>query len=442
MVHGPWFALSTSESKKMTGMVLLMEEFMKQFFNNKKWILSTALLFALGSQYYFSVSSKNFGEIEMALTAEEQLTTDMAAILTKYKEAAKKETGPVKKDEAAPARPAIAAGQTGAGIVAPSATACNDCVTFTKKRAEEIEKALKELAELKEKDKKTKDDAEKEKAKLAAETPEEKKLRLKEEELERKKSALEKKIAREKKAKETREKEFKLNMELASLECGSKVTCLVEKFKEHLTDAKDGKISDALASAMFKKYVDPKLSALIKVNPEGAASALEGIMSDIPSDYFTIKHAALQSVKDATKSKASAINQLYRNNLFTEANKQDQDLRKASDLYHKHITTGLESSEDTLTLAYIQEKYLPEMQAIFGKISDTMGSRSFFDSTQKDNSGNSTSAANSRFQHGRGTGQQVQQQRGSTPTVQSTQNQGVQFNQQRQGTSNRGRGSY
>ena len=111
-------------------MVCINGGIMKQLFT-QKWVLSSLLIAALGSQYYFSVSSKNIGAIDMASEQLAPQILDINNVLQKLKEnkesaTIKPETTPAVDDSTKKALMSAVEGKS-------SAVPCSDCVILTRR---------------------------------------------------------------------------------------------------------------------------------------------------------------------------------------------------------------------------------------------------------------------------------------------------------------------
>lgn len=337
----------------------------------QKWILSSLLIAALGSQYYFSASSKNSGLFEMSELAAPQIQsiTDITAALERTKVAAPA-VAPAPVAAAAPS--AEPQKQKTEGVIA--AAPCPDCVTLTAAEAKRIREILVEVT--------GKKVAKAEPA--VAETVAEKMKREREEREEKRK---EEKLAKEEKLREEalakaekkkdeqaiRDEKFRSDYERLSKRC-SDVDCYSSTFALALNryTSKDKLISPSVVKELFEENIAKELKDGLK-DPENkkAQSALETLMADIPSAYKSIKNKSIDMAKSLAAPKAVEANasfklgaQLGKANKVAESNaayakgrEQKTELEKLLASHDSAITAGFDRAEDKSTLSYYNSNY-------------------------------------------------------------------------------------
>ena len=246
---------------------------MKQF-ASQKWILSTLLFAALGSQYYYSASSIDAGAIEMASLpgVQEQAIIEVTAALDR-----------TRPPEAAPV---IAAPTVAAPVAAPSgdrtvrrgteavvtAAPCVGCVTLSKAEADKIRAILVEVTTGK-KAAAAKADVD------VAETATEKMKRLREEREDKKreeKFAKEEKkrdvdlakVEKKKEEQEVRDEKFRSDFERLSSRC-SDVECHASSLSTALNRYSDKSrmVSAKVVNEVFAEHIAKDLKDGLK-DPE------------------------------------------------------------------------------------------------------------------------------------------------------------------------------
>jgi|GEM_PF-6621850 len=260
---------------------------MKQL-TTQKWILSSLLIAALGSQYYFSTSSKNIETIDLASTGVEAAVVTLSKVV----EATKK---PV----------VVTVVDNKPDTEAAASAVCADCVILTKLEADKIRQILLEVA----------------KPHLA--TTEKEAICADE------KTALDRKKCEIAEAKDKREaallaKKEKLDLkkledeqkkEIAQLEID---TSFEEKYLDLISNCKDvacysskmtsvlrrytGKkrVTPDLVTRLFKEHIAADLKAgLSDPSNETALKALETLTSELPAEYAAIKKSSIGLANNA-----------------------------------------------------------------------------------------------------------------------------------------------
>lgn len=344
---------------------------MKQL-SSQKWILSTLLFAALGSQYYFSANSKNTGFIEMS---------SELAVLTEPQE---KTTVVVKEIAAAAQLPAATAPTVAAGPVSGDRTArqktegvsiaapCEDCITLSREKLRQLiaEEVAKKTA--------AKADAD------IAETPAEKMKREREEredkrredklaKEEKKREADLAKLDKQKEDQELRDEKFRTDFERLSLRC-SDVECYSSSLSTALNRYSDKSrmISSKVVNEIFAEHIAKDLKDGLK-DPENtsAKAALETLMADLPLSYRSLKTKAIDLAKAITAPKAIEANASFKqaeelrkaNKLnessaaFNRGNEQKSELERMLKSQYEAIHDGTERSEDKSTYTYYNVNY-------------------------------------------------------------------------------------
>ncbi len=350
-------------------MVFINGGFMKQF-TSQKWILSTLLFAALGSQYYFSTSSKDAGFIEMSQLAAvpEQAIIEVAAALDRSRPPA---------DTA----PAVAAPLTGDRTVRQKTEAvnpvapCSDCVTLTKAEAERIRQILIEVTGKKTATKADVDVAETpaEKMKREREDREDKKREDKLAKDQKKHDIELAKAEKKKEEQDTRDEKFRSDFERLSARCND-VECHSSSLATALNRYSDKSrmVSAKAVNEVFAEHIAKELRDGLK-DPENksAAAALETLMAELPATYKNLKTKSIDIAKAVTAPKAVEANASYKqaeslrkanklnesNIAFTRANEQKAELEYMLRSQYEAIHDGTEKSEDKTTYTYYNVNY-------------------------------------------------------------------------------------
>ena len=391
MIYGPWFALLCVESKKLTGMVIINGGFMKQLLT-KKWALSAFLIAALGSQYYFSVSSNTIISVDMSSLVGTEASAEAAKAVGQIlvaSDASAAAAAPV-------AAPAKLAPLTREQLNAKKAKAlaegkpliegCADCLVLTKAESDELNKQLKIIIEGKKA----------ETAKAVSPCLEETgaaKLRCEREE--REEAKREKRIKKdddEREAKIDRQLQFKEDMEKAVKSCRSEISCVTSRYSSLLGRYSGNKKIDLLvAQAAYRTHIEPTLKAAVSADgsDENAREIIASLSSSVPAEYRAIKENMVATVKTVTADRLKAVREEYvqahkarsqnnlteYNRLSLEAGGHLAEIR--GDVYGDSLTgqKGYESlmkaelrESDPTTWSYVQSQLIAPVKALFSNV--------------------------------------------------------------------------
>lgn len=366
---------------------------------NQRWILSTLLITALGSQYYFSASSKSIGAVEMASTQESQIKNLInildnkavkreSSVVESWKELATTQTTPqnmtkLTKTEAAPS--------------------CNDCVevSFSREEYDRLKKTLTEMAEkpgaLKEIQTAKATDTE-DKTTDPDETESEKRRRLRREKLEAKREQKLTKKEKEKDAQEERDDAFEEKFEELSENCSesgrddeSALECYASSLGSALsryTGSKKNRVNDSVVRKIYNEHISRELKeALTDPENPSAVSALENLMADIPGEYRSIKANAIKHARDASAQVATQANSEFKlAEEYRRANRMKESTQMfASAMNHKTnlegmlqshdvaISSGTLSAEDNISMKLYKTGYAKEAMQWVSNIMNTTG---------------------------------------------------------------------
>lgn len=363
-------------------------------FKSQKWILSTLLFAALGSQYYFSASSRDVGAIEMASLpgVPEQTIIEVSAALDRSRPPADQAPAIAPPKVAAPLSGDRTARQGTEAVV--SAAPCVGCVTLTKAEADKIRQILVEVT--------TGKKAAAAKADIdVAETPAEKMKRLREEREdkkreeklakdEKKRDADLAKVEKKKEEQDARDEKFRSDFERLTARC-SDVECYASSLSTALNRYSDKSrmVSAKVVNEVFAEHIAKDLKDGLK-DPENksAAAALETLMAELPSSYKNLKTKSIDIAKAATAPKAVEANASYKlaeslrkqnklnesNLAFTRAGEQKAELEHMLKIQYEAIHDGTEKSDDKTSYTYYNVNYAkPARQWLL----DIMTSNSF-----------------------------------------------------------------
>jgi hypothetical protein len=351
----------------------------------QKWILSTLLVAALGSQYYFSISSKNLGAFDLAseapnpqiqalvdVTAALQRAPAPSAVAVTSSADASRAAAPASADATPAAAPAATQGAT-------QTAACSDCVLLTKAEAERIRQILIEVTG------KPNPSAEV----AVEETPAEKRRRLREEKEQKKIDEAQAKADKLREEKDARNDEFKDKMEDIASRCDGEITCLTSRYTSLLSRySGKKKIDNSVAQAAYRIHIEKVLKASMsdESKSESVAEALASLGSDVPNDYRQVKESAILAVKNAVSEKAISANKNFRlSEQLSKAGKVNEsisigqqaetdatDATGMANLYSSTLTQSLKDVSDSVTLAYMN-KLTPEVQRLLSNMRLTTG---------------------------------------------------------------------
>ena len=357
----------------------------------QKWILSSLLIAALGSQYYFSISSKNSGLIEMSeLAATEQSIIEIAAALERSRPPA-----PVPVVAAVPIADVSGRQSRTEGVnpVAP----CSDCVTLTKAEATRIRQILVEIT------------GKKVAAKADSEVPETAVEKMRREREEREDKRREDKLAKDEKAREKllvqaekkkdeqelRDERFRSDFDRMSSRC-SDVACYSSSLSSALNRYSDKSrmISSKVVNEIFVAHIAKDLKEGLK-DPDNskATEALETLMADVPMTYKNLKNNSIDLARAVAATKATDANASFKqaetlrkanklnesNTAFLHATEQKAEFVKMVGSHETAISDGTERAEDKATMSYYKTSY---QKSATRWLADIMNSSNFtIDST-------------------------------------------------------------
>jgi hypothetical protein len=357
----------------------------------QKWILSTLLVAALGSQYYFSISSKNIGAFDLASvapSAQVQALVDVSAALQRTQapaQVAAEASADLSRSLVATAA-AITPSADATRVTAPAVTQgaaaaapCGDCVLLTKAEAERIRQILIEIT-----------GRPNPSAEVAVEeTPAEKRRRLREEKEQKKIDEAQAKADKLRDEKDARNDEFKDKMEDIASRCDGEITCLTSRYTSLLSRySGKKKIDNSVAQAAYRMHIEKVLKASMsdESNSEAVAEALASLGSDVPNDYRQVKESAILAVKNAVSEKAISANKNFRlSEQLSKAGKVNEsisisqqaetdatDATGMANLYSSTLSQSLKDVSDSVTLAYMS-KLTPEVQRLLSNMRLTTG---------------------------------------------------------------------
>lgn len=341
---------------------------MKQF-ASQKWILSTLLFAALGSQYYFSASSKDAGFIEMSqlAAAPEQAIIEVAAALDRSR-------------PPADVAPAVAAPPSGDRTVRQgteavvAAAPCVGCVTLTKAEADKIRQILIEVTGKKAAAAKAEaDETPAEKMKRLREEREDKKREEKLAKDEKKRDADLAKVEKKKEEQEVRDEKFRSDFDRLTSRC-TDVDCYASSLSTALNRYSDKSrmVSAKVVNEVFAEHIAKDLKDGLKdPDNKSAAAALETLMAELPASYKNLKTKSIDIAKAATAPKAVEANASYKlaeslrkqnklnesNLAFTRAGEQKAELEHMLKVQYDAIHDGTEKSEDKTSYTYYNVNY-------------------------------------------------------------------------------------
>ncbi len=366
-----------------------------------KWILSTALIAALGSQYYFSASSQAVHTIEMSSTAPVIEKKGKYIVVTSAEDKAKAETA---------AR-------------AYQITCSEGCgkMNFegTEKQLEEFLKITAAVA--------TTPAAEKKEIKAAkaepVETAAERRAREKEEREEAKAILKAEKDDALAEAQAERNEKFLEQIDKASDKCESKTNkleCFTNEFARILAKfQRKNTIDQKIVNTAFYTHIEKELKAklasiqsreeaIVALENEQGPSAqtqlmrsdltklkieslgiIETLESKIPSNYSILKNKTIDIVKSVSVSAALAVNnnykaadQLYKAKKNIEAG---EALKKAkaghealvvnAKMHEVEISKALQGSDSSEALNYFTTSYMPDMTKILANLTNLQGNK-------------------------------------------------------------------
>ena len=431
---------------------------MKQL-TTKKWVLSGFLIAALGSQYYFSISSQNLSSTEMSslsVASTENLVDVTAIVETQL--AASATTTVVKPTAGAsetvivnPA-PVVAASADASkateGVSTAAGCPSGDCVVFTRAEAERIRAVLASMVESRNKT----SDSTTTSIDCSTEKGAEK-IRCEREQRElARREAAEAKREKETSDRELRNEEFLTKMEEAVDRCRGDVACVSRRYTSLLrTYSGRRKIDANVAREAYKTHIETHLRTRLLAgdDTESIQDIIAELSSGVPSDYRIVKDNVTLAIRQTTEVRAAAIKETYRQSQVALNQKnpaESQRLMGEAQAEHYNLTaqvfgnqaTGqagyadiladkLQTSDPT-SWAYVQSNLITPVRSLFSSIVPTSTS------TNVDGNGQPTQPSTGRgVIRGSTTGPQLQ------PITGAPQNQGSGITFQQPTTTPQGR---
>lgn len=342
---------------------------MKQLIT-KKWVLSGFLIAALGSQYYFSISSQHLSSVEMSsltdATAEnlvdvtaivEAQLASPSATTTVVRPAAGVSDSTVVSPPAA-AAPVVASGDASRrteGVV--TSTGCRDCVTFTRAEAERIRAVLASVVAGR--------TATPETARTAPATIDcstergAEKIRCEREQRElARRDAADAKREQELDQRLTRNEEFLTKLEEAVDRCRGDVACVSRRYTSLLrTYSGRRKIDANVARDAYKTYIESHLRTRLLAGDDSASlqEVISELTSGVPSDYRIVKDNLTMAIRQTTDIRAAAVKETYRQSqiaLQQQNPTESQRLMGEAQAGHYNLTTQVFGNQSTGELGY------------------------------------------------------------------------------------------
>ncbi len=188
---------------------------------------------------------------------------------------------------------------------------------------------------------------------------------------------------------EAREEKFEEAIAKIQEKCeGDDLKCLTEKFSSLLNKFKGKKaLSKSFVSEQFKAVIAPELSKALfneKVSPEDMNGILGELFNDFPAEYSHIQKATLMSIQKIARNKSVAVTAGYKsaeqlskqNNpaaylqKLNETQAEQQTLQDMTNAYTASFL-GSQAASDVELSSYYKKTYLPDVQDIFSKIIST-----------------------------------------------------------------------
>lgn len=188
---------------------------------------------------------------------------------------------------------------------------------------------------------------------------------------------------------EAREEKFEEAVAKIQDKCeGDNLKCLTDKFSSLLNKFKGKKaLSKSFVSDQFKAVIAPELSKALfneKVSPEDMNGVLGELFNDFPSEYSHIQKATLMSIQKMARDKATTVTAGYKsaeqlskqNNpaaylqKLNETQAEQQTLQDMTNAYTASFL-GSQAASDVELSSYYKKTYLPDVQDIFSKIMST-----------------------------------------------------------------------
>jgi len=361
----------------------------------KKWVLSSMMIAALGSQYYFSSYSNEYFSLNMSSTAPttkptpEELATKMDGIAKYFSELSKQPSVGASSGSTAAceickdpkftdATKAIADLAKDLAKLTPTAAAPEKPTETPAERRERLQQAKEERQAARE--------AAKEEAAAKKEEREDARQAVKEAKEEKKRAQAEK----AKEDKKTRTEEFKEKAEELAAECSSDISCFADGFTTLLTRyTGSDKIDPSAPTAVFSKYFNKEIQDALKTPglQAGVLRSLEELTGDLPAEYKALKIKVMNGVENAYKSRAQVANSHFAladqatkakrfdeaQALFQQANYERNAVINEVPHINNALSSGLYASDDSSGFDYFRQTYLPDMQRLITDIVPTTG---------------------------------------------------------------------
>ncbi len=380
----------------------------RQLSQPNKWLLTTALLAVLGTNYSLQTSSievarlQETGQFELALTAPE-LTPDGSVRIAPNMSVANKSEKVKSEKEASD----ITLTEAVSSLL-PESCESGDCknvpasADILLKLVAENKELMSKIQELEAKTVVKTEEAKSEPEVLTAqdrlqelraecnstEDGEKESSSDRRERIKCEKEAI--KTVKEEKAseqQEAREEKFEEAVAKIQEKCeGDNLKCLTEKFSSLLNKFKGKKsLSQAFVSQQFKDVIGPELSKSLfneKVSPEEMHSILGELFNDFPSEYSNIQKATLSAIQKMAVEKAKTVTAGYKtaelmskqNNpaaylqKLNEVQTEQQSLETMTNSYTASFLSSDAYNNNIEMSTYYKKSYLPTIQETFAKI--------------------------------------------------------------------------
>jgi len=232
------------------------------------------------------------------------------------------------------------------------------------------------------------------------------KKRLAQEKRDEKKQA---KLDKEQEKREIRNDKFEEKAEAIAESCRDDLRCKTTKLTALMNSLKgSNKVDQFTVMKAYNELIADDLKATLG-SADGKSLALktiESMMSQIPSEYKDVKKRAVDIAKVGQINKAESVNTLYKqseelkNNknyieaaqMFGKARVAETTLRRESNEVFFTMRDGLNSSNDSSTLDYVINTYVPDLKTVMDRLSNVSGIAP--DSSSAINSALGTSSGN------------------------------------------------
>lgn len=341
---------------------------MKQLLT-KKWVLSGFLIAALGSQYYFSVSSQHLSSIEMSSLTEAtaENLVDVTAIVETQLASASATTTVVRptagSSDTVVVNPAPAAAASGdatrrtEGVTTAAGCPGGDCVVFTRAEAERIRAVLASMVASRTGNAESRTSAPAT-IDCSAERGAEK-IRCEREQRElARRDAAEAKREKEISDRELRNEEFLTKMEEAVDRCRGDVACVSRRYTSLLrTYSGRRKIDANVARDAYRTHIESHLRTRLLAGDDSAGlqDIISELSSGIPSDYRIVKDNLTLAIRQTTEIRAAAVKETYRQSqvaLSQQNPAESSRLMQEAQAQHYSLTTEVFGNQATGQLGY------------------------------------------------------------------------------------------